>query len=125
MHGYATVESCVQECMMNHEMNYCGCAAFSYSFLANYHFPLCFDWSLGPEYCRDFLIRTPESAECYKNCRVPCRQVEYDVKIASIKRLRNVPQKDKDLKFEMVVKFSTHMVTYQEFKPTIAVSIRF
>lgn len=55
------MESCLQECLVEKELQLCGCITYTHEFVGNLQeHPVCLNYDIGFEYCKEALLTTEE-----------------------------------------------------------------
>ncbi|XP_018496226.1 amiloride-sensitive sodium channel subunit alpha-like [Galendromus occidentalis] len=119
MNGRHSMESCVQQCLYQQEFALCGCITYTHEFVGSIGLPVCLNATRGFEYCKQLIIGGPGYRACYAKCRVPCREIRYDVKLARIAPIPDIEAAEKETNFRVKFRFSTFNVEVLEVSPLI------
>lgn len=120
MKGLLSMESCAQQCLYRLEFALCGCITYTHEFFGSIGHPVCLNLTLGFEYCKQLVITGPGFKQCYDECRVPCTEINYDVKLTRIAPIPNINETERATNLRVKFRFSSFSVEVLEVSPLIS-----
>ncbi|XP_064461052.1 uncharacterized protein LOC135371011 [Ornithodoros turicata] len=117
--GYLNLDLCIQKCSMELEVKHCGCILTTYEFTALYPAPTC-EFTIA-DHCKSSLTKNGTYLWCKKICGLPCEQLHYDVRVASISDEKGTRQEIRS-KFTLKLKYRSETEELVLYHPSLTVN---